>query len=227
MAKRYGSLDREAILDAALDLLDERGLEGFTLRSLAERLGYSTMATYRHFADKDEIIETLADRLLDEIRVEDVTVEADPDELIMDYVLRAREILLSHPALVPVIAARPMARTAGTDDIVRLFAVFGAAGFPPAMIPRSVLAIVSTTIGLILQEQQRALYDKRQEETYQQARLELFAELMDRPDAPAEAGDLVQLMLSGEWPALLFEQTMRDCYAGLKRRAGIADHDDD
>ena len=107
MANRYGGLDRQIILEKSLELLDERGVEGFTLRALSDRTGYSTMATYRHFASKEEIIDALADRLLDGIRIDDSSEDVDPDELIISYTVRARATLLEHPALVPVIAARP------------------------------------------------------------------------------------------------------------------------
>lgn len=221
MAKRHGGLDRETILEASLEILDERGLDGFTLRALGERLGYSTMATYRHFANKEEIVDALADRLLDEIRVDDPDDGSDPDDLIIDYTLRARQILLEHPALVPVIAARPLASTERSDDMVRLFLVFGAAGFPAPMIPESVLTLMSVTVGLILYEQQRAMYEARQADRYRAARTELLAEMVDRAEAPDAAQNLVNMMMTGEWGAKVFESTVRHCYRGLKSDAGI------
>jgi AcrR family transcriptional regulator len=46
---------REAILQAAGELLLEVGYEAFSLRRVAERVGYSATAIYRHFADKDAL----------------------------------------------------------------------------------------------------------------------------------------------------------------------------
>jgi len=47
---------REAILRAATELLDEAGYDAFSLRVLAARIGYTPAATYRYFADRDELV---------------------------------------------------------------------------------------------------------------------------------------------------------------------------
>jgi AcrR family transcriptional regulator len=52
---------RERILSEARDLFLERGLEGFSMRALGERVGISAPAIYRHFEDKDALLATLID----------------------------------------------------------------------------------------------------------------------------------------------------------------------
>lgn len=47
---------RDVIFRAAVDLLAERGYEGFSLRRLAERIGYTPTTIYRYFRDKDELV---------------------------------------------------------------------------------------------------------------------------------------------------------------------------
>jgi AcrR family transcriptional regulator len=47
---------RNAILEAAGALFAEHGYEGFSLRQVAERIGYSPTTIYLHFADKDELL---------------------------------------------------------------------------------------------------------------------------------------------------------------------------
>lgn len=47
---------RNTILQAAGELLLELGHEAFSLRKVAERVGYSATAIYRHFADKDALL---------------------------------------------------------------------------------------------------------------------------------------------------------------------------
>lgn len=56
----HGAL-RDALLDGARTMLAERGPEGFSLSALARRVGVSTAAPYRHFADRDAIFDELAD----------------------------------------------------------------------------------------------------------------------------------------------------------------------
>lgn len=47
---------RRAILDAAGELFGEHGFEAFSLRQVAERIGYSPTTIYLYFADKDELL---------------------------------------------------------------------------------------------------------------------------------------------------------------------------
>lgn len=51
---------RRAVLDAALGLAAERGLEGFSMREVARRAGVSHNAPYHHFADRGTLVEELA-----------------------------------------------------------------------------------------------------------------------------------------------------------------------
>jgi AcrR family transcriptional regulator len=59
-AQRHGL--RRAILDAAADLFVEEGYERFSMRQVAERIGYSATTLYRHFADKDELLFAVVDQ---------------------------------------------------------------------------------------------------------------------------------------------------------------------
>jgi len=47
---------RETILSAAAALFDETGYAGFSLRKVAERIGYSPTTIYLYFADKDALL---------------------------------------------------------------------------------------------------------------------------------------------------------------------------
>jgi len=58
------TLTRDAVVDAAVDLLAEVGLEGLSLRRLARELGVSAPTLYWHVADKRTLLDHVADRLL-------------------------------------------------------------------------------------------------------------------------------------------------------------------
>ena len=49
-------LIKEKILDSAKQLYAEQGYSGFSMRKVAKRAGISTMATYRHFENKDQLL---------------------------------------------------------------------------------------------------------------------------------------------------------------------------
>lgn len=55
----HGNL-RQALLDAARELIVEKGPEGFTLAEAARMAGVSPAAPYRHFKDRTEILSALA-----------------------------------------------------------------------------------------------------------------------------------------------------------------------
>lgn len=54
----HGQL-RQALLDVALQLITERGIDSLTLREVARRVGVSHAASYHHFADKSALIEAV------------------------------------------------------------------------------------------------------------------------------------------------------------------------
>jgi AcrR family transcriptional regulator len=62
MSKRgyhHGNL-REALVDAALVLIEEKGPNGFTLSEAAKQAGVTPAAVYRHFAGRDDLIAEIA-----------------------------------------------------------------------------------------------------------------------------------------------------------------------
>ncbi|MFB9832437.1 TetR/AcrR family transcriptional regulator [Actinoallomurus acaciae] len=59
----HGSLP-VALVAAALDLLDERGLDKVSVREVARRAGVSPGAPFRHFSDRQALLTAVADRIL-------------------------------------------------------------------------------------------------------------------------------------------------------------------
>jgi TetR/AcrR family tetracycline transcriptional repressor len=58
-------LTRERLVVAALELIDEEGLEGLSMRALADRLQVRAASLYWHVRDRHELLELLADAILD------------------------------------------------------------------------------------------------------------------------------------------------------------------
>ncbi|WP_435200508.1 TetR/AcrR family transcriptional regulator [Janibacter sp. GS2] len=56
-------LSRDAIRDAALHLIDEEGLAGFSMRRLAGHLGVQAASLYSHFTNRDEVFDAVANLL--------------------------------------------------------------------------------------------------------------------------------------------------------------------
>jgi AcrR family transcriptional regulator len=92
---------REALLESALVLLKEAGLESLTLREVARRAGVSPGAPYHHFKDKAQLVQALAQRsleTLDQLSFEAVQDKKMPSEKLhalgFAYILYA----VRHPA---------------------------------------------------------------------------------------------------------------------------------
>lgn len=63
----HGSLSA-ALTTAALELLDEEGLDRVTVREVARRVGVSSAAPFRHFADRRALLAAVADAVLADFR---------------------------------------------------------------------------------------------------------------------------------------------------------------
>jgi AcrR family transcriptional regulator len=62
-------LSTARVLQAAVALADEAGLEAFSMRGLAQELGVVPMALYKHVANKDELLDGMVDIVFSEIEI--------------------------------------------------------------------------------------------------------------------------------------------------------------
>ena len=86
----HGNL-RDALVEAAVEVVREGGPEALSLRELARRVGVSHAAAYRHFADREALVDAVAERALEALTaaMERGLAEVDDD----DPVRRARRRL--------------------------------------------------------------------------------------------------------------------------------------
>jgi AcrR family transcriptional regulator len=78
----HGNL-RDALVEAAVELVREGGPEALALRELSRRVGVSHAAAYRHFADREALVDVVAERALEALvatvhRRLDHVVDEDP-----------------------------------------------------------------------------------------------------------------------------------------------------
>jgi AcrR family transcriptional regulator len=66
-ATKRKPLSRERILEAALDLVDEHGIEALSMRKLGQALGYEAMSLYNHVSNKDDLLDGILDLVLAEM----------------------------------------------------------------------------------------------------------------------------------------------------------------
>lgn len=58
-SERRHSKTRQAILDAARAIINEQGVDGLSMRTLAEKVDYTPSALYNYFDGKEEIVEAI------------------------------------------------------------------------------------------------------------------------------------------------------------------------
>jgi AcrR family transcriptional regulator len=78
-------LSRARVLQAGVALADDAGLEAFSMRALAQKLGVVPMALYKHVANKDELLDGMVDIVFGEI-------ELPPAELDWRSAMRSRAL---------------------------------------------------------------------------------------------------------------------------------------
>ena len=126
-APAHAPITPELIADAALRLIDAQGLEGLTVRALAEELGLGTMTLYWYVRNKDEVLDLVADRVFGGVMLP--AAETDWRELCRAGARAVRTAFLAHPRAVPIIVGRGSFGPNGLRMIEFSIGIFREAGF--------------------------------------------------------------------------------------------------
>jgi TetR/AcrR family tetracycline transcriptional repressor len=149
--KRREPISRDAIVAAAIGLLDREGLAALSMRRLGEELGAGAASLYWHVGSKDGLLDLVLDELIGEVEVPD----PDParwQEQLKETAKSQRRVSLRHPYLVRVSIGRiPMGPNAlrvteGTLAILR------AGGLSPRLAVQGYLLLIDTVNGFTVDE---------------------------------------------------------------------------
>jgi AcrR family transcriptional regulator len=100
------ALGVDAIVAAAIEIADADGLEGLSMRRVAERLGAGTMSLYRHVPGKPELLDLMVDRVAGEIARPDAG-DAGWRERLERIARENLRLGLEHPWMLRVFPGRP------------------------------------------------------------------------------------------------------------------------
>ena len=145
-------LTRAVVVDRALALADNAGLDALTIRKLATELGVTPMALYWHFRSKDELLAGLAAHVWGEI---DLTVDraAPWTEQIRTLFLSLLRVLRAHPAAPQVLAASEQINSEAALDAIELtLDILRTAGFSPQDASAAARSALWTGITLVMSE---------------------------------------------------------------------------
>jgi AcrR family transcriptional regulator len=146
---RGQGVTREAILDAALALLDEDGDAGLTMRRLAARLGVTPMSLYHHVSDRAGLLRALSDRLYGAV-LQGVDAAGGPVEGIRMLLARYHDAVVTHPQLTLAIFAEPAAFAGASREITDCLGALLAAVAPAHLVWRDILVDHAHGSGLAL-----------------------------------------------------------------------------
>jgi AcrR family transcriptional regulator len=132
-AKPREALSRERVLAAAVDLADQGGIVALTMRGLAESLGVEAMSLYYHVANKEALLDGMAELVVDEINqnVADVAPATGPDdwkEVLRSRILTARDVMIAHPWAPGVLETRTAVNPAVLTYMHGFLEIFRAGG---------------------------------------------------------------------------------------------------
>lgn len=132
---RRGPLDRRAIAEAALALIDSEGSEALSMRKLGAELGVEAMALYHHFASKGELLDGVLELLLEEAEPRPGE-PAEPLARIRRHAENMREVAIAHPQAYLLVATRRFRTRPALEFYERLLQTFRDAGFDAAQSAR-------------------------------------------------------------------------------------------
>jgi TetR/AcrR family transcriptional regulator, tetracycline repressor protein len=124
-------LTRAAVVDRALTLADQSGLDTLTIRKLAADLGVTPMALYWHFRSKEELLGGIADRIWSEIDTE-VDWSAPWQDQLRGLYLSLLSVLRAHSSAPQLIMRGKKSGDASADATETALEVLRRAGFSPA-----------------------------------------------------------------------------------------------
>ena len=148
---QVSKLTRDTIARAALELVDDGGLEALTMRRLGRELGVEAMSLYQYVANKDQLLDELLTLLYAEI---DLPTYRDRDwrDVATDLFAAFRVVLMAHPKTVVIFAARSVTSMPALAPIDMSLGIFRRAGFGSEAAVDAHRILMSFTIGYLLAE---------------------------------------------------------------------------
>lgn len=98
------------VVNAAIEIARRDGLNALSMRRLAEELGVSTMAAYRHVASKDTLVDDVLEAIVATIPLE--TTETEWQKQVEELAVRSYRVFLGVPGITDHLHGRALVRPA-------------------------------------------------------------------------------------------------------------------
>lgn len=209
------AVTRDDVIHTAIQLLQEVGLDGLTLRRLATELGISAPTLYWHFKDKRELLDVMAETMVADQRALQPPFPHDLpwDQRVAEGLRRQYQALIAYRDGARVVAGnRPTERA--MPQIEAFLKIWVDAGFPPDEAMTTILAFGDYVTGSALEHQAEA---ERRREQPAEKRKEIWARMEAYPTLRAAAEGRLK-RLNGARFGETFEHGLALLMAGLRAR---------
>lgn len=147
-----GRLNADRVVDAALTLVAEHGLEGLTMRGLGQALGVEAMSLYHWFPAKEHLLDAIADRLIRKVALPPTPAPDGWRQWLVDVARAYRRMGLAHPRAFPLLSARRFHSPGAFAFIAANIAAHRSAGFDTRQALRLTRSIGAFVNGMVMAE---------------------------------------------------------------------------
>jgi len=129
-------LSREAIVEAAVRIIDAEGLDAVSMRRVAQEFGTGAASLYAYVANKDELFDLIVDWVLGEIADRWKHIEPTAEnwrELTLDLIRLSKQVLVTHRDLAKTFLGRIPFGPNGLRVVEEQLAIMRAGGVPDRM----------------------------------------------------------------------------------------------
>ncbi len=137
-------------MTAALRIVDRRGLDALTMRSVGEALRCEAMSLYKHVAGKQALLDLVAERVVAEIQPPEANVSWD--DRLRHIVHEWRRVALAHPNVFPLLATALPASPNALGPVETTLGALRGAGLGDDAAIGYFWAFVAYTTGALLAE---------------------------------------------------------------------------
>jgi AcrR family transcriptional regulator len=139
------TLSTELVVTAALRVMETGGPDACSIRGVAKELGVGPMALYTYFRGKDDLLDAVRNHLLAELPAP--AAEGSWQDQVRTVCRSLRRLMLRHPALAQLLAARPLSGHETAAAAEGLLRVLRSAGFEPQTAARSHTTLFTFVLG--------------------------------------------------------------------------------
>jgi TetR/AcrR family tetracycline transcriptional repressor len=146
-----GSLSRQQVVEAALELADREGVEALSMPALARRLECGVMTIYGYVDSKEDLLDAIALRGLADLRLPR-PLPSEAAAVLVVWGRGLRSTLLAHPSLATIFLAQSVIGPGIFLGIEALLRALSRAGMPPQAGIHAIYAVLIYTTGFVAWE---------------------------------------------------------------------------